>query len=318
MTAVLAPLSLLVLRRRAVLDHPNARSSHSEPTPRGVGIALALAGVVAVSASDLANATTYALIVGAGGLALLGLWEDLRGVPPATRFAVQAVLAAATMPWLLDNMSGRPAWKLFVAAASVVWIVAFANAFNFMDGINGISAAETAVAGASFAIIGDAVGLHVLTVGGLIIVAVVAGFVPLNYPRAIAFIGDAGSYFLGGWIAIITVIALRAQVPIEAAFGATVIYLADTGTTLLRRMRSRERWWTPHRNHTYQRLTIAGWSHETTTAFVAGASLICALLGTLTIEASGSARVAIDIAIAAVTVAYLSSPRFAKSRRAYR
>ena len=94
-----------------------------------------------------------------------------------------------------------------------------------------------------------------------------------------AFLGDSGSYFLGGWLAVLVVVGLRADLPAEAVVAPLVIYLADTGTTLIRRIRQGERWWEPHRSHAYQRLVIAGWSHRRTTVLVTVAGLACAALG---------------------------------------
>jgi UDP-N-acetylmuramyl pentapeptide phosphotransferase/UDP-N-acetylglucosamine-1-phosphate transferase len=155
----------------------------------------------------------------------------------------------------------------------------------------------------------------VLTTGGAIAVVVVLGFAPFNYPRAVMFLGDVGSYFLGAWIAVLVVLGLRRGLPFEAIVAPVAIYLADTATTLARRVRMRERWWQPHRSHVYQRLTAMGWSHMFTTAFVAGAMLLSAMLGTLSLVASPVTRVVSDVAMVAVIVGYVTTPRRVTLRR---
>jgi UDP-N-acetylmuramyl pentapeptide phosphotransferase/UDP-N-acetylglucosamine-1-phosphate transferase len=282
-----------------------------------LGVAPAVSGLAALAISDVSGAPAAALAVGAGAFAVIGVLEDTRGVPPAIRLVLQAAVAAVTLPWLLNGFTSSAAWLVIAAIAIVGWLVGFVNAFNFMDGINGISVADAAVAGAAFAIVGSAEHLHVLTVGGLILAAVAVGFAPVNFPTALGFMGDAGSYFLGGWIALLTVIALRLRVPAEAVFGSSMIYLADTSTTLLRRARHGEVWWQPHRSHSYQRLVIAGWRHETTTAFVAGLSLLCAAFGSLTVDASTALRAVADAGIAIVTIGYLAAPRLVKPVTVY-
>lgn len=311
---VLSPFTLMLLRRRSVLDHPNARSSHTDATPRGVGVALATSALAALALADVAGPYVRALAVGAGVFAVVGFADDLRRVPAAARSLAQLLIAAASLPWLLDGMSGSSTWKVVFGAGVVLWLVAFVNAFNFMDGINGISSAQAVVSGAAFAIIGHTLRLPALTTGGAILAAVAAGFAPLNYPTARGFLGDSGSYFLGGWIALLTVIALRLGIRAEAAIAPSVVYLADTAATLIRRMRRRERLWEAHKAHSYQRVVQLGWSHEFTTAFVTATSLVCSTLGTITIDAPGALRLGADAGIVVVAAGYLATPRFVARR----
>jgi|SRR5581483_1157360 len=310
LSLVLAPLTLLFLRRRRILDHPTERSSHDRPTPRGGGFALAVSAVAAVAVSNSLSGTPAAgLIVATAGFGLVGLGEDVWGIRPTRRLVLQFLVAAAALPWLADDLTGALLWKVSFCTGVVVWLVAFSNSFNFMDGINGISLAQTFVAGSGFVIIGTARTFDTLTAGGLIAIAVALGFAPLNFPRARVFLGDVGSYFIGAWIAVLIVLGLRGGAPIEAMGGLVAVYLADTTTTLVRRIRMGERWMEPHRSHVYQRLTAMGWSHAFTTAFVAGAMLLCAALGTLSMVASTATRVAADAGLALVLVAYVTMPK---------
>jgi UDP-N-acetylmuramyl pentapeptide phosphotransferase/UDP-N-acetylglucosamine-1-phosphate transferase len=310
LTAVLAPLLLRALRRSQVLDRPTERSSHSEPVPRGLGLAVAagLVGGVA-TATGLGDVPLNALLLTTGAYGLLGLIDDVRGLPVIPRLGLQVTIAICGLPFILRDLTGPGPWRILVVVASVVWLVGFVNSFNFMDGINGISVAQTIVAGAAFVIIGQADGVRSLTVLGAIAVGAALGIAPLNYPRARGFLGDVGSYLLGAWFAVLVILALRAGVPVEAAVGALSIYLADTATTLVRRVRMGEQWWTPHRSHVYQRLTLAGWSHELTTAFVAAAMLLCGLLGTLSMVGSNLVRVPADVLLAVTVVVYVTTPR---------
>lgn len=309
-TAVLAPLTLLAMRRYRVIDEPTARSSHTEAVPRGLGVALVVGALAALPLIPrLEGFPMTGLAVPTAAYGVLGLMEDIQGVATMRRFFLQALIAVASLPFLLEDLTGPIAWKASFAVGVVLWLVSFVNSFNFMDGINGISVAQTAVAGAAFVIVGQTAEIDSLTAAGAISIAVAVGFAPMNFPRALGFLGDVGSYFVGAWLAVLVVVGLRRGVPFEAMVGSLAIYLADTATTLVRRIRMGEEWWAPHKSHVYQRLTQMGWSHAGTTAFVASAMLICGFLGSLSMVGSDAIRLAADISLVGVLVLYVTTPR---------
>ena len=308
-TLILAPVVLGGLRARQVLDVPNPRSSHDRPTPRGGGLAPAAGALVALSVTDgVTGDPRMALVVAGVGFALAGAVEDLRGVPPARRFISQVAMAVACLPWLL---AGIRTWPVACGIGAVFWLVGYVNGFNFMDGINGISVAQAVTAGVAWWGIGEWRDIPALAHGGLIVAAAAAAFLPFNFPRARMFLGDVGSYFLGAWLAVLAVIGLRQGLTIEAAVAPVSVYLADTGTTLLRRMLRHEAWYRPHRDHAYQRLTAHGLSHTAVTALVACVIAACSALGAVSMAASPGIRVLADAALALLLAAYLLSPRTA-------
>ena len=149
------------LRRAAVLDRPNERSSHEVPTPRGGGLAVIAAllaawlGLIAIGA---ASTTLLPAIAGAAALAVISWLDDLRGLSPAVRLGAQCAAVAfgiAAMPEGAVFQFWLPPW-LDRAAAALVWVW-FVNLYNFMDGIDGLAGTETAAIGiglALFAVIG--------------------------------------------------------------------------------------------------------------------------------------------------------------------
>jgi UDP-N-acetylmuramyl pentapeptide phosphotransferase/UDP-N-acetylglucosamine-1-phosphate transferase len=310
LTLGLSPLLLRALRRLQVLDQPTHRSSHTVATLRGGGLAPACAATAMLSGVPVLDPPQRAgLAVVVIGFGAVGLLEDLRGVPPLPRFALQLLAAALALPFLLTGLTGPPGWQVVFALAVAVWLVAYANAFNFMDGINGISGVQAAVAGLAWFAVGHVQGAHALAAGGLLIAAAAAGFLPFNFPHPRCFLGDVGSYFFGSWIAALVVVALRSGVPPEAAVAPVLLYLADTGTTLLRRVSHGEAWYRPHRDHVYQRLVRLGWSHARTTATVGGLTAGCALLGGLGAAAPAGGRAVAALGLACATAAYLALPR---------
>jgi UDP-GlcNAc:undecaprenyl-phosphate/decaprenyl-phosphate GlcNAc-1-phosphate transferase len=312
LSSVLTPLVIVGLHRWGILDHPNARSSHDEPIVRGGGIAFAIAclGAAALTQAPFSRIGT-GVVVAAACLGVIGLIEDLRGIPAGPRFAAQLFAGALALVWLLSGLQGSFVWRVVFGLGCLAALSSYANAFNFMDGINGISAMQSIVAGATWAWLGEAGDAPVLVWGGMALAGASLGFLPYNFPRARVFLGDSGSYFIGGWQAALIVAGLRADLPPEALGAPLAIYLADTGTTLLKRMRAGEVWHEPHREHAYQRLIRRGWSHVRTTAVVTAFVLATSMLG-LGSRGPLAVRVVTDVLLAAVVVLYLALPRLSE------
>ena len=259
-----------LLLRFGVVDWPNARSSHSHPTVRGGGVAILLSVVVVgavglpLSASSCVLGTMLLLAVVLGIVAFI---DDLRCLPAAFRFACHAVSAAGLLVALhLTQPNEGMARFLFVAALAFMWVTGYTNAFNFMDGINGLATAQALIGGVGTALLGG------LSLGefssppvlfSLVIAGAALGFLPLNFPKARMFMGDVGSvplgFLLSGvvlWVAKIA--GWWLLVPLTLVHANFVL---DTGITLFRRIARGERWYEPHREHFYQRLVRAGRSH---------------------------------------------------------
>ena len=309
-----APVVLALLRRGRVLDHPSERSSHVVPVPRGGGAATAAGALIALAVTPwLTSADRWALALTAGLFAVIGMLEDVVGIRALHRLGIQFGVAAVSCLVLLHGLSGPGLWQGIFAVGALFWLVAFVNAFNFMDGINGISVAQAVVAGATWFAVGVHTHTPALTAGGAIIAGAAMGFAPFNLPNARMFLGDVGSYFIGAWLASVAVLGVRAGVAPEAVLAPLALYAADTSATLARRVARGERWYLPHRDHAYQRLGETGRSHVETSAFVAACIGICGLLGAVSLGRSVTLRVAADVAIAGVIGGYLLAPRWLAS-----
>lgn len=320
----LQPLVVRLMTSAAVLDLPSERSSHTVPTPRGGGVAVTAAVVVALSLLPPARVLAVPVLL----CAVIGLVEDVRGLPIRSRLLAQVVVGVGT-GLLLLSPDLPVAVRVAAVAGVAVWLTAFVNAFNFMDGINGISALCAILAGGVYAVLGARHDLPVLTGAGAVIGVAALTFLPWNAGRARIFLGDVGSYGLGGGLAALAAYAVSHGVAAEAAVAPLAVYLADTGWTLARRMARREAWYRPHRTHVYQRLTDLGWSHQRvalTTTGVAGAVSLCALFATgLTAgpvagSVAGSVglvavRAGLDLLALALLVGYLAAPTVLLARR---
>lgn len=302
------PVAIFCLRRWSVLDRPTARSSHRIPTPRGGGIAVIFALVVSGCLAGVAGPTRLvllAVLLSAG----VGLIEDLRGIPVLRRLSLQ-FLAVTPLVFATSGQARLPValW----AAFSVVYLVSVMNAVNFMDGINGITSAQGMVAGVAFAILATRYHQPDLAVFAASTAAVCLAFLPFNAPRARVFLGDSGSYGLGAAMGALSLSVWAAGVPWEGSVAPLAIYLADTGTTLVRRIRAGEAIGLPHRTHVYQRLTDVGWSHTRVSAYVLVCAACCSVLGAVSLR-GGATRLGADIGLALVVVGYLASPLLART-----
>jgi UDP-GlcNAc:undecaprenyl-phosphate GlcNAc-1-phosphate transferase len=314
--AVAEPVTIPLLRRAAALDVPGHRSSHTVPTPRGGGLPVAAGLVMAAILLGGVMATAFGVTVAAFGS--IGLAEDLTGLSAGLRLALQAVGSALVGLVLVSTVPVSVPATAGLALVTAVWITGFVNAFNFMDGVNGIAGAHALVGGAVYGLLGWWRADAFLLSAGAALAAGALAFLPWNAGRARVFLGDVGSYALGAGLAVLAAYAVIHGIPAEAALGPLALYLADTGWTLQRRIRAGERWLQPHRTHIYQRLCDAGWSHQRVTAVTAGLTVLLSLLGAASLTGSLVLRALGDLAAAAVLVAYLRSPAMLQRRTAAR
>jgi UDP-N-acetylmuramyl pentapeptide phosphotransferase/UDP-N-acetylglucosamine-1-phosphate transferase len=278
-------------RRRRILDLPNERSSHVTPTPRlgGIGIVCGvLAGTLlsTLARGTLAPAGLTLVLPVALALAAVSLSDDLRGLPAMFRLVCHVIAAAVTVAGL--DVAGRVhaagaewwlAWTFAIAAGT--WIVYFVNAFNFMDGIDGIAAGQALVAGLGWTLVGAALGESGTIQVGAVVAGASIGFLVLNWSPARVFMGDVGSAFLGYLLAVLPL--LGAGSPVPAAAPALLLvwpFLVDTAFTLVRRARRGERLTEAHRSHLYQRISAPALGGRAAThAHVAGAYMALAAIG---------------------------------------
>ncbi|MGA0398240.1 MAG: UDP-phosphate glycosyltransferase, partial [Ilumatobacteraceae bacterium] len=131
----LTPIVIVGLRRAGTFDLPNDRSSHTEVVPRGGGIAIAVSVLAALLAAGSRDGTIIQLLLIALALAALGLLDDRRGMSPITRLGIQ-LLAGVAVGLVVGRASDYSAILLISSVFVMVYVI---NAFNFMDGINGIT-----------------------------------------------------------------------------------------------------------------------------------------------------------------------------------
>jgi UDP-N-acetylmuramyl pentapeptide phosphotransferase/UDP-N-acetylglucosamine-1-phosphate transferase len=268
--AGLASAALIVLLlpwlMRYAMAQPNARSSHTAPTPQGGGIAVVIAVILAVGAG-LAGADGAMLgrVLPLGAavvlLTVVGAIDDIYGIPVLPRLALQTAAVVAVVATSPAELRAVPMIPLAVErAAEVLTGLWFVNLVNFMDGIDWMTLAETVpITAAVFVLSRFGAAPETTALIALALFGAILGFAPFNRPVARLFLGDVGSLPIGlmlFWL----LLQLAGSGHLVAALLLPLYYIADATITLGRRILRGERITEAHRTHFYQLATARGLS----------------------------------------------------------
>lgn len=239
--------------RLKLIDRPNERSSHIKLIPKGGGI-----GILAAFCLTAAYYSVPLLIwVPAAFISLISLIGDRFDLSVGLRLGLQFI-AAGVACWGIGTLSnGLIRWQTLGLPlgffASVFFVVATANIYNFMDGINGIAGITTVIAFCLLAITGWIRGEtpSIVMIAGTMAAATM-GFLPWNFPKARVFMGDGGSILLGFTYALITAAWSHSPADFLMFISFLLPFFVDEGVTLIARLRSRDSLTQPHRRHIYQ------------------------------------------------------------------
>jgi len=250
-------------RRFGMLDVPGERHSHTDVTPRGGGLGIVLTLLLASwllpAALELPEFWLHCLLPGFFSLAVVGFLDDRFSLSAFVRLLVQ--LAASLYLLACVQFAGwtGEVWQWMAAVFLLVWMT---NLFNFMDGSNGMAAMQTIFAGSVLTVLFLLADDWPAALLAASLVASGLGFLPWNLGQAKVFMGDVGSISLGFMIAGLLFYGFISQGFSLAVAGLIMlVFLCDSSLTLLARVIKRERWYTPHKQHIYQRLIAHGWSH---------------------------------------------------------
>jgi Fuc2NAc and GlcNAc transferase len=276
-----------LLLKRGLIDIPNGRSSHQVPTPRGGGI-----GIIAGISAGLFTAwlleiplISFELMIGAAIIAGVGFVDDrMGGLRASLRFVLQSVAAGIVvyrfggLTWLPLPEPFNVSLGFLAIPMALLWILVVTNIYNFLDGIDGFAAVQGASVGLAIAFLGDGVFTSI----GFAVAGACTGFALHNWHPAKVFMGDVGSGTLG---------FLLAALPFQLSPGSrsTIVmaiviflwfFLSDGVFTIARRLIYREKIWTPHRTHLYQRLVKTGLRHDQVVLKVIGGTLLLSVMAT--------------------------------------
>lgn len=289
--AFLTTLLALPLWRRWCLrvnlvDDPGHRKIHSTPIPLAGGFAVLtgillplLIGAILLKLEIVKLSTAEAIVhginrravelgvlaFGAVAITLLGWLDDRHELKALPKFVGQIIIALAVasackrVTLFVPNLA-------FSYGVTILWLLTVINAFNFMDNMNGLCAGIGAIASFLFAIIAAASGEYLVAITGFLMCGALVGFLPWNFPKARAFLGDAGSHLVGYLLAIMAVLPhfYSKQNPRPFAVLAPLLVLAipllDLAQVTLFRTLNKKPFWIGDTNHLSHRLTQAGMS----------------------------------------------------------
>jgi UDP-GlcNAc:undecaprenyl-phosphate/decaprenyl-phosphate GlcNAc-1-phosphate transferase len=251
---LVTPVVVRVANRWRLYDLPGAgRRIHSRAVPRLGGVAVFAATLcgLGVAASgwlgpllDVRDTTVFALIAGGGIMFLVGLWDDLRGLSPATKLLAQCVAAATVfrLGFRIELLSLGAGSELHLGwlalPLTMAWIVAVTNAFNLIDGLDGLAAGIAVVALVTTFMVSLALGNGEVAIICAVLVGALLGFLRFNFNPARIFLGDSGSLFIGFTLAMLSVhgsMKSATAVLVLVPLFALALPLLDTTLTIGRR-----------------------------------------------------------------------------------
>ncbi len=277
-------LSAIITRVMIVVnikDIPVDRSSHKQITPRAGGVGLLSAFYICLLSQEFFRILDHGsifivLLSGAAIMAGLGLLDDIKGSSPLLRLLVQISISWLSIKYIGTFRTiplpyfGEVNLGILSFPLSILWITGFTNAFNFMDGLNGMSGIMTIISCIFLSILS---GSHYPNfIIFLILAAATFGFLIFNFPKARIFLGDVGSFFLGFFFSSWALVALKpsyGKLSIWVVPLLFFIYIYDVIFTLLHRIIRRKNFFEAHREHLYQLLNRLGWSHTKVTSLYA-------------------------------------------------
>lgn len=276
LAALLVGAYRFVAQRYGWVDTPNIRSSHQRITPRGAGIVIALLTMAGAPYYASQPTAFCASLLPGLGVAAIGWWDDLRGLPTAPRFLLYGLCGLSAV--IISNLwpapfSAMSIITVLIVALALLWSI---NLYNFMDGINGLATLEAIfVLISSLALAPHSFYADQLQTFIYCLVATLCGFLLWNFPRAKVFMGDVGSAFLGFLLGLLALWSSSLQGPSIAVWLILLaVFIADTGYTLTVRICTGQRWYQAHRTHAYQCLNQLLHSHSKTVAVLMSINIL--------------------------------------------
>ncbi len=328
---LLEPLGIRLARRLGVIDRPVGDKIHKRPTPLMGGVAIAVAFLVTAGVwhvwKDLhaskgtpPNTALTGLLAGCGLAAALGIWDELRTLPPRAHFLGQVgvVLLTLGMNFPIISTISNPLQKITVQGTTnqpvlpiigvlftVFWIVGMMNTVNFLDGLDGLAGGVTVIA-AFF------LGMWEVVVAGtryapshqdqnvilpLMLCGAILGFLVYNWAPARVFMGDSGAMFIGFTLGALSLFGTAPR--IGTALLILIVPIVDVAWAIVRRLIGRRSFASGDKHHIYHRLLELGLSRRAVVLLFYG---LCLLLGLIDLQLYRGAKL-IAFAVVAVLAA---------------
>ena len=320
LTVLATLITWAMLKHGRILDHPNQRSSHSRAVPKSGGISIVVTFLIGmlfiifyIDSGLSEKPYILGFIFSSILIAVISFIDDIREKSALFKlvthlFAVCVVLLCGifidslTLPWV-----GRIELEWMGYLISAVWILGLTNAYNFMDGIDGLVGSTALIAAMFFMAISYYEGSTFVYITGYTIVAGAVGFLIYNAPPAKIFMGDVGSAFLGFVFAGLAIIAARYDYSRTSFLVMPLLlfhFIYDTLFTFIRRLLQGENAMQAHRTHLYQLLVRSGYTHLEVTLLLACMAFLQGLGAIWMVNIPGNERLYVFIPFLLVQIVY--------------
>ena len=313
-------ITRLMIRRIRILDIPNERSSHDTPIPTSGGIAIVFTFFIGVIIIALVAKITminrlffYGFSISALLIAIISFYDDVKNKSYIVKLLTQiiAVVGVLAVGVVIDKlyipMVGEVSLDWLKYPISFLWILGLTNAFNFMDGLDGLVGGVALIASIFFCVITLMQGSLLVYILSYTIIAGTLGFLIYNFPPAKIFMGDVGSTFLGFTFAVLAIVAARYDRSHTSFFVIPLLLfnvIYDTAFTFFRRLLHGEKVVEPHRTHLYQLFQQLGYRHATVSLFHYALCLLQGLAAAWMVNIPGGNRVLLFVPFLVIQVIY--------------
>ena len=284
------------MRRGWTCAHPRRRDVHASPIPRLGGVAICLSFVLVIvgytlfvrlrgHSTGFGIYTTFAILAPASLMFILGLIDDLRPVSPKVKFGVQVVAGlllfyGGIRIYFFPIVAGyRELNGVISLVLTVFWVLLISNAFNLIDGLDGLSAGSALFSTLVVFVASLFTAIPIVSVMTVVLAGAILGFLRFNFNPATIFLGDCGSLFLGFMLSAVSLAGAQKSATVVAVAIPIVSFglpLLDTLLAVVRRFLSGQPLFSADREHIHHKLLKRGLTHRQTVILLYG---VCAVLG---------------------------------------
>lgn len=312
----------LLIKRVRIMDIPNSRSSHDTPIPKGGGIVIVVTFLIGVMAIYFFGDVTmidknyfWGFILSSLLIAGVSFYDDLTNKPFLFKLICQiaAVLIVMKFGIVIHEISlpwaGKIQLGMWGYILTFLWIIGLTNAYNFMDGLNGMAAGPAVITASFLCVLSFNQGSTFVYIICYTIISGALGFMVFNFPNAKLFMGDVGSAFLGFVFANLAIIASLYDHSHTSFFVIPLLlfnFIYDTSFTFIRRLLKKENVSEAHRTHLYQLFNQLGYNHVVVSCFHFGVCITQGIAATIMLKVEGDIRVLVYIPFLIFQILYSS------------
>jgi UDP-GlcNAc:undecaprenyl-phosphate GlcNAc-1-phosphate transferase len=313
-------LTYVMARYVRVMDLPNDRSSHSRPIPKSGGIAFVASFVVGslviYFAADVARIDDryfWGYLISAVLLAIVSFVDDVTQKTFLAKVLTQilcvsvvlasgVIISRLAVPYWGEVQLG---WLGYIL--TFLWILGLTNAYNFMDGLDGLAAGVAVIAAGFLCAIALQQKSVFVYMNSYVLLAGAAGFLVFNFPPARIFMGDIGSAFLGFTFATLAVIGSSLDLGRLSFYIVPMLlfhFVFDTLFTFTRRLLRGEKVFLAHRTHLYQLLNRTGYSHKAVALFHYAVTVVQGIAAFISVGLPADQRLLVFVPFLIFNIAY--------------